>query len=127
MPCVPMITMLYTTIAATSHHEKCLKRKKKKKGNMQLTINQLMSDIQFFFVLKILILENASDQSCLVEGIIKFPFTSFQPYEGTWRRLSINAIIKFKSVKQKCRLWSSLKLQHLTYVDKVSLLMKRIY
>lgn len=46
---------------------------------MQLTINQLINDIQFFFVLKILIREKASNQSCLVEGTIKFPFSSFQP------------------------------------------------
>jgi hypothetical protein len=91
-----MMTMLYKTMAPTSHHEKYLKRKKKRKGTMHSAIRQLAKEIQFFLDLKTFILEKASDQSCVREGTIKFPCSSFQPYEGFWRRLSINDIIEFE-------------------------------
>lgn len=42
-------------------------------GSIQTTITQLISEIQFFFDLKILILEKASDQSCFVVGTTRLP------------------------------------------------------
>lgn len=46
---------------------------------MQAAISQLMSDIQFFLVLKILMREKASAYNLPILGTIKSPFSSLQP------------------------------------------------
>src|ERR1700750_2618107 len=87
------MTMLYTTTAITSNHEKYLNRKRKKKGIMPTIIITVTSEIQFFFDLKTLIRKSTSLQSCFRVGITREPFSFFQPYEGGWSRLSINVFV----------------------------------
>lgn len=63
-----------------------------KKGSMQAAISQLMSEIQFFLVLKILIREKASLKSCRKLGTDNSPSALVQPYEGFCNISSINAM-----------------------------------
>jgi hypothetical protein len=70
------------TMAITRSQEKYLVRKRKKKGSIPTSIRKLTKEIQFFRVLKILIRENASNQSCFELGIIRAPLLSFHPYDG---------------------------------------------
>src|SRR5271170_2795964 len=88
-----MMIMLYRTKAINNLKEKKWKINKNKNGSMQVAISQLIRDIQFFFVEKTLMRENASEYNCLNVGFINSPLSSFQPYEGCWSTSSINGML----------------------------------
>jgi len=60
-----------------------LNKKNIKKGSIAIAINQVIKGIQFFFVLKILVLLKASLYRVSKDGFIKSPFSLAQPYDGS--------------------------------------------
>jgi len=81
-------------------------------GSIQLAMNQLIREIQFFLVRKMFTREKASLKSCLVVGLRNIPLASIQPYDGVWRISSIKAIKKEQLMNN--RVFHGL-LKHQTY------------